>query len=568
MPHLSRITRITGDRPGSPGIAEGGTMQEAVADAAVGPLERGLAVLRALAQAPDGRLRPGDLVRMTGLARSPVDRIATTLVRLGYLRQESSRDLVLAPRLLELGLAFLRASRLPQTLGALAEQLANDLDESVSLAVPDGDAVRFVVQTPRRRALSVTFRVGDALPPERCAPGALFAADWDDAQFSRWQHRVNHEGDTSAFPALPRTVWLGPPTPEEFRARVARANQDGYGLDDQLVEPGLIAVAVPVRGADGRTVAALSVASHTSRHSADSLRERALPAMRRTARRMHDALTEPPAPRATPAPERDTSRDLKEELGPEYLQSLARGLSVLAALSAPHGMTLTEVAEATALSRATARRSLLTLQQLGYVAADGNRYRPLPQLLELGYAPLSSLTLPEIAQPHLVDLVHRVHESTSVAVLDGPDIRYVARVAASRIMRVDISVGTRLPAHATSMGRVLLAGLPPTDLSAWLTGHRLAALTERTETEPHHLATLISEAGREGFAVVDQELEEGLRSVAVPLHTPDGHVTAAVNVSLHAGRSSVADIHDSVLPALRETARRIDGDLALVFGLR
>ncbi|MFG2884715.1 IclR family transcriptional regulator C-terminal domain-containing protein [Streptomyces sp. NPDC048297] len=536
-------------------------------NAAVGPLERGLGVLRALARAPGGRLRRSDLVRLTGLARSPVDRIATTLARLGHLREEGDRDLVVAPRLLELGLAYLHACRIPETLGPLAARLADELDESVSLAVPDGDAARFVVQTPRRRALSVTFRVGDALPAELCAPGALFAGDWDEGRFAHWRQRLQDDPADSAFPALPPLSGRTRPSDADFRARAARAREDGWSVDDQLVEPGLIAVAVPVRDADGRTVAALSVASHTSRHSAESLREHTLEPLRRTAGQMRAALAEPPAPPAVPAPDRDASRDPKEELGPEYLQSLARGLAVLTALAAPGGMTLTEVAEATALPRATARRSLLTLQQLGYVAADGNRFTPLPRVLDLGYATLSSLTLPEVAQPHLVDLVLQVHESASVAVLDGGDIRYVARVAASRIMRVDISVGTHFPAHATSMGRVLLAGLQPEALTTWLAGIEPKALTARTETDPNRLARAIERTRRDGFALVEQELEEGLRSIAVPLRTPDGRTVAAVNVSLHAGRTTTDDILTRILPALRRTARRIDADLALVLAL-
>ena len=183
------------------------------ADASVGPLERGLTVLRTLASARGNRLRPSDLVRATGLARSPVDRIAATLVRLGHLREEDGRDLVLTPKVLELGLAYLRSCRFPETLGPLADALADELDESVSVAVPDDDAVRFVVQTPRRRALSVTFRTGDALPAERCAPGALFAAEWDERRFERWHARVLADPENAAFPALPRhTAATGPGT--------------------------------------------------------------------------------------------------------------------------------------------------------------------------------------------------------------------------------------------------------------------------------------------------------------------------------------------------------------------
>ncbi|SCE10608.1 IclR family transcriptional regulator, pca regulon regulatory protein, partial [Streptomyces sp. TverLS-915] len=149
--------------------------QASAEESPVGPLERGLLVLRALGRAPGGRLAATALVRGTGLARSPVDRIVGTLLRLGYVREED-RAIVLAPPLLALGGAYLRGT--PARLDPLAARLAGALDESVSLAVPDREAVRFVAQHTRRRALSVSFRVGDALPADRCAPGALFAGDW------------------------------------------------------------------------------------------------------------------------------------------------------------------------------------------------------------------------------------------------------------------------------------------------------------------------------------------------------------------------------------------------------
>jgi IclR family pca regulon transcriptional regulator len=531
-------------------------------------VERGLAVLRVLALAPAGRLRPGDLVRSTGLARSTVDRVVRTLTHLGYLREELGRDLVLAPRALEPGLAYLRACRLPEVLGPFAEALADDLDESVSVAVPDRDAVRFVIQTPRRRALSVVFRAGDALPAERCAPGALFAAGWDASQFEHWHARTLADPDDSAFPAIPRIQRPQGPSLKEFRALAAEAGRRGWAVDDQLVEPGLVAVAVPVRTGSGDVVCALSVASHSSRHSAASLRARALKPMLRTARQMSRALAVPGEHLAAPVPERDTSLDPKQELGPDYLQSLARGLSVLAALSAPGGMTLSAVAEATALPRATARRCLLTLESLGYIAHDGRLFVPLPRVLELGYSAVSSRPLPDLAQPHLVDLVHRVLESASVAVVDGREIRYVARVAASRIMHVDITVGTRFPAHATSMGRVLLAGLSAEQRSAWLAEADLTALTSHTLTDAARLQAALADVERDGYAVVDQELEEGLRSVAVPLRGPDGQVIAAVNIAHHTGRTSMREVHELLLPALREAARRIEDDIALAFAFR
>jgi len=195
------------------------------------------------------------------------------------------------------------------------------------------------------------------------------------------------------------------------------------------------------------------------------------------------------------------------------------------------------------------------------VRSDGRLFTLTARTLDLGYAYLSSLTLPEVAQPHLRALVERVGESSSVSVLDGTDIVYVARVPTSRIMSISINVGTRLPAHVTSMGRVLLAALGPTALAAALDALRLEPLTERTVTDPALLLDALAAVRRQGWAIVDQELEEGVRSVAVPIRDPSGGVVAAANVSTHASRSTLEHLRRSLLPALRETAQAIGAEL-------
>lgn len=258
-------------------------------------------------------------------------------------------------------------------------------------------------------------------------------------------------------------------------------------------------------------------------------------------------------------------KEEKEELGPEFLQSLARGLAVLRALgSRTGGLTLSEAAEDTGLARATARRALITLHHLGYVRADGRNFSLTPRVLELGYAPLQALSFEEIVRPHLTDLTERLGESSSIAVLDGDDVRYVARVATSRIMSVNIAVGTRFPAYATSMGRVLVAGLPPADLAAYLARVRPKRHTPHTRTGTEELRRIVDAAARDGYALVDQELEEGLRSVAVPIRGRDGQVTAAVNVAQHVGRGTGQQMLDETLPAVTETAARITADLGIV----
>jgi IclR family pca regulon transcriptional regulator len=255
----------------------------------------------------------------------------------------------------------------------------------------------------------------------------------------------------------------------------------------------------------------------------------------------------------------------KLEVGPEFVESLARGLTVLTALGhGPDAMPLAAVANTTGLARATARRALITLEHLGYVGADGadrRLFRLTPRVLELGFAHLSRLTLPQIAQPHLADLVRRVQDSASMAVLTDQDILYVARVPTVRIMSVSISVGTLLPAYATAMGRVLLADLAPDQRALRLAASDITALTRRTVTDPGQLADILTQAGKEGFALVDEELEQGLRSLAVPVRDRGGRAVAAVNVSLHAGRASAEESAAELLPALREAAARIEVDL-------
>ena len=248
--------------------------------------------------------------------------------------------------------------------------------------------------------------------------------------------------------------------------------------------------------------------------------------------------------------------------GPDFVQSLERGLAVIRAFDATHAeLTLSEVAAATGVTRAAARRFLLTLAELGYVRSDGKFFSLTARVLELGYAYLSSLSLPEVAESHLEALVAEVNESSSVSVLDGMDVVYVARVPVSRIMTVAISVGTRFPAYATSMGRVLLAGLPADDLEAYLAKVRLERLTSRTVTSIAALRGELAKVRSQGYALVNQELEEGLRAIAAPIRDRDGQVVAAVNVSAHASRTSLEAMRRDVLPLLLKTTARIESDL-------
>ena len=245
-----------------------------------------------------------------------------------------------------------------------------------------------------------------------------------------------------------------------------------------------------------------------------------------------------------------------------FVQSLQRGLEVIRAFDADaRELTLSDVARRTGLSRAAARRFLLTLVDLGYVRTDARYFSLSPRVLELGYAYLSSLSLPEVAEPHLEALVAEVRESSSLSVLDGPDIVYVARVPVSRIMTVAINVGTRFPAHATSMGRVLLAGLAEPELDAYLERAELQRLSPRTVTSTSTLRTELRRVRDQGWSIVDQELEEGLRAVAAPVRDASAKVVAAINLSAHASRSSLESMRRDLLPPLLATAARIEADV-------
>ena len=249
----------------------------------------------------------------------------------------------------------------------------------------------------------------------------------------------------------------------------------------------------------------------------------------------------------------------------DFVQSLARGLSVIRAFDADHAeLTLSEAARRAEITRAAARRFLLTLETLGYVRSDGRAFSLTPRVLELGFSYLSSLSLPEIVQPHLESLSREVDESVSAAVLDGAHIVYIARVPTRRIMSVRITIGTRFPAFATSMGRVLLAGMPESVVDAAVAASDREAFTPRTVTDPVALRAELDRVREQGWSVVDGELEPGLRSIAAPLHDRGGVVVAAVNVSTSATRDSVDHLLEAYLPPLLRTAASIDRELRLV----
>jgi len=249
----------------------------------------------------------------------------------------------------------------------------------------------------------------------------------------------------------------------------------------------------------------------------------------------------------------------------DFVQSLARGLAVIRAFDVEHpSLSLSDVARRTGISRAAAGRFLRTLETLGYVRGDGREFSLTPRVLELGFSYLSALTLPEVLQPHLEDLSRAVDESASAAVLDGADIVYIARVPTRRIMSVRITIGTRFPAWVTSMGRVLLAGLPDAEVAAIIDASAIDGITERTIADRGALLSEIAAVRERGWSLVDGELEPVLRSVAVPVRGRDGTVLAAINVSTSSGPDGAAETQERVVPPLLAAAAAAEAELRLV----
>jgi IclR family transcriptional regulator, pca regulon regulatory protein len=247
----------------------------------------------------------------------------------------------------------------------------------------------------------------------------------------------------------------------------------------------------------------------------------------------------------------------------EFIQSLERGLAVIRVFDAQHAeLTLSETARLAGLTRATTRRILHTLETLGYVRMNGRQFALTPKVLDLGYAYLSSVQVGEIALPYMEALSEQLHESVSAAVLDGTDIVYIARVPTRKIMRLSLGIGTRLPAVCTSMGRVLVADLPEAERVRFVSSTALEQHTDRSITDRDQFCSALTAIRSQGWALVDQELEEGLRSIAAPLRDRTGRAIAALNIGTQAGLVSLKELRNDLLPPLLECADAISTQLA------
>jgi IclR family pca regulon transcriptional regulator len=516
-------------------------------------LERGLAVIRTFdRQTP---ATPSEVAAATGLTRAAARRFLLTLAGLGYVRAEG-RAFRLSPRVLELGRAYLSGLTLPDAALPHLRGLVGAVRESSSAAVLDGDRIVYVAHVSARRVLSVSVTVGSCDPAFATSLGRVLLA----AQSDEWLDRFLETA--VLIPLTARTVV----DPERLRAELLRVRRQGWALVDQELEEGLRAVAAPVHDREGRVVAAVNVDPQATRWTVEAIRSSVLPRLLAAAGEIDRELAlDGDTPRRsfrTSPVEARSNQEPRADRGSDFVQSLERGLAVIRAFDGNASLTLSEVATASGLTRAAARRFLLTLAELGYVRAEGRAFRLSPHVLELGRAYVSNLTVPEIALPHLRNLVGDVREPATVAVLDRGQIIYIAHVPADRVLSVSVTVGGRDPAAATALGRTLLASQSDEWLDDYLADVQLVPYTPRTVVDAGLLRAELDRIRRQGFAFVDQELEEGLRAVAAPLHDGEGRVVAAVNVALHASRWSIEAVRGTLVPRVRETAAAIDSDLA------
>ena len=272
----------------------------------------------------------------------------------------------------------------------------------------------------------------------------------------------------------------------------------------------------------------------------------------------------PPLSSLAPPPYISPAKRIEEFAGdPNFMTSLARGLAVINAFQErKRHLTIAQISHRTEIPRAAVRRCLYTLMKLGYATTDGRTYSLLPKVLTLGHAYLSSTPLAVSAQPYLDRISEQLHEACNLATLEGEQVLYLARSAIpQRLISVDLSVGSRLPAYCTSMGRILLAALDDASLHDYLEHADLQAKTSRTLYTPAALWACLQQVREQGWCIVDQELEQGLRSIAVPVRDSSGHVLAAMNVSTHAGRVPVGELEKRFLPIMLTASRELSDQL-------
>ncbi|MFE4541024.1 IclR family transcriptional regulator C-terminal domain-containing protein [Arthrobacter sp. NPDC056727] len=507
----------------------------------VDSLERGLSVLRAFSAREDA-LSVAEVASLVGITRTAARRFALTLEYLGYTGQ-SAEGYTLIPGVLAIGDAYLRSNPLPDAAHPHLDELVRAVGETASLTVLHKRRVYYAARVAADRIVTANITVGTSVAAHRTATGRVLLGGLAPDEL---------EDYLSSMEASPGFE------PGYVRERIEEARGRGWTVADQELTPGIRSVAVPLHDPEGRIVAALNIAAHATRVDTQVLENDFLPLLQSAALRTAAALwpASGPAPaRSVMAPATPTRPKVRPS---DVIQSVERGLCILTAFDEGHpAMNLAQISERCRLPRSAARRFVLTLASLGYLEQQGRSYAPSPLVLELGYSLLSRLSLADVARPRLEALARKLGASVSIGVLDGMDLRYVARASAPSPLIVNIRPGTRVPAERTAMGQVLLSLLP----AAALKDVKRSAGRDRAANGLADLGVTLAAVREQGWSYVDQLLEAGIRAVAVPLRNRRGEVVAAMSASVHEATTADRDMTENFLPALRDAADEFMMDL-------
>lgn len=508
----------------------------------VDSLERGLSVLKAFSEHEEA-LSVADVATLVGITRTAARRFALTLEYLGYASQ-SAEGYRLTPGVLEIGDAYLRSSPLPDAAYPHLDELVRAVGETASLTVLHGRRVYYTARVAADRIVTANITVGTSVAAYSTATGRVLLGGLAQDELEDYLASIE---PGSGF------------DPDYVRERIMQARECGWTVADQELTPGIRSVAVPLRDPEGRIVAALNIAAHATRVDAEALEKDFVPLLQAAAQGTAAALWPPsgavPPGAAALAPATATRSMARPS---DVIQSVERGLSILTAFDEGHAtMNLAQISERCRLPRSAARRFVLTLASLGYLAPQGRSFTPTPVVLELGYTLLSRLSLADVAKPRLEAMARKLGASVSIGVLDGMDLRYVARASAPSPLTVNIRPGSRVPARRTAMGQVLLSLLPPGDLS----DAAPSASRDSASDGAADLGETLAVVREQGWSYVDQLLEAGIRAVAVPLRNRRGEVVAALSASVHEASTPDRDMIESFLPALHEAASEFILDL-------
>lgn len=517
-------------------------------------LARGLLVLHAVARA--GRqVSIAEVAARTGLSRPTARRCVHTLSALGYVRADDAGG-VAGPLLASLTTAHVSSSPLISGCGPVLDRLRDQIDETASLWAFDGDEAIYVARADGGLHFRLNLQVGVRRRPLYCTSiGRVLLAFRPQPEIDDYLVR------TELAALTPRTVT----SPERLREILAEIRRQGYAIGDQEAEMGLRSVTVPVRDGRGEVVAALNVGTHAAVVGLRELRSRILPRLLEAAAALSALLSVAPSERAPAAPRPSPSKRISDAArldywagDPSFMVSLARGLLVLHAVAeAGRAVSVSEVAAATGLSRATARRCVYTLGALGYLQARAERSVAGPRLESLTSAYISTAPLFSGYGPILDRLHRKLEQTTALWIYDGGEAIYAAHRDADRLFKINPPIGARAPLYCTSAGRVFLAYRPQPEIDDYLAGAELAALTPRTVTAPERLSEMLGEVRRRGYAIADQQMELGLRSIAAPVRDGRGDVVAAIEVAVQSATTGLRAVRTEILPPLLEAAAEL-----------